>query len=129
MPEVTLGKMPVGSLLRWKLHKPSIRKQRIQLLADTFRSKGIRVSRWQLDPIKRNGYHSPWIYWQIDYTTQSYKFLFHSVAIDVPLDYYYQPDQEWLAESIVTEYLLKTDTIESSMPWFTPAGLGRHFSS
>jgi hypothetical protein len=47
----------------------------------------------------------------------------------VPLDYYYQPDQEWLAESIVTEYLLKTDTIESSMPWFTPAGLGRHFSS
>jgi hypothetical protein len=25
----------------------------------------------------------------------------------VPLDYYYQPDQEWLAESIVTEYLLK----------------------
>lgn len=107
MPEVTLAKMAVGNPLRWILFNPSIRKQRIQLLADTFRSKGIRVSRWQLDPIKRNGYHSPWLYWRIDYTTQSYKFLFHSVAIDVPLDYYYQPDQEWLAESIVTEYLLK----------------------
>lgn len=84
---------------------------------------------WQLDPIKRNGYiWEPGPQWRIDYTTQNYTFDLWGVDIHVPLDYYYQPDQEWLAESIVTEYLLKKDTIKSPMPWFTPAGLGYQFS-
>jgi hypothetical protein len=99
MPEVTLAKMAVGNPLRWILFNPSIRKQRIQLLADTFRSKGINMHGWQLDPIKH--------VMRIDYATQNYKYWMWGSEIHVPLDYYYQPDQEWLAESIVTEYLLK----------------------
>jgi hypothetical protein len=101
MPEVTLAKMAVGNPLRWILFNPSIRKQRIQLLADTFRSKGINMHGWQLDPIKHV------MHCGIDYATQNYKYWMWGSEIHVPLDYYYQPDQEWLAESIVTEYLLK----------------------
>jgi hypothetical protein len=48
----------------------------------------------------------------------------------VPLDYYFQPHQEWLAESIVTEYILcNYQHTPLIIPWYTPAGLVRQLVS
>ena len=81
----------------------SLRRHRIRLLYESFGKKGIKIWRDQLDPLKVG---DPHYVSRIDYQTKCHVFELNGDVVHVPLDYYFQPHQEWLAESIVTEYIL-----------------------